>query len=154
MQASRRGESPRRPPREERAAGGSSDMEEDDGEDEDDIKLEAKTDAGKHITSMLNSLLLKDAKSTQVARARLAAATIRARKSFRIWRSSSPQAAIAWCSVTDAGLTFTVSEAKTLQVRAGSLVGSADDSVFYSSPPLSLLIDACDRVRPAGHGIH
>ena len=84
MQASRRGESPRRPPREERAAGGSSDMEEDDGEDEDDIKLEAKTDAGKHITSMLNSLLLKDAKSTQVARARLAEPTIRARKALEI----------------------------------------------------------------------
>ena len=44
-------------------------MDEDDGDDEDDIKLEARTDAGKHITAMLSSLLLKDAKSTQVARA-------------------------------------------------------------------------------------
>lgn len=56
-----RGSSPRR----HRAAACSSDEEESPSRDR--TKLEARTDAGKHITAMLSSLLLKDTKSAQAA---------------------------------------------------------------------------------------
>ncbi|KAL3928470.1 MAG: hypothetical protein SGPRY_002373 [Prymnesium sp.] len=58
-----RGSSPRR----HRAAACSSDEEESPSRDR--TKLEARTDAGKHITAMLSSLLLKDTKSAQATAA-------------------------------------------------------------------------------------
>jgi len=60
------------------------------GASDEDVRLEAKTDATKVVTTMLGCLILKQGRDA----------------------SSGP---LAWCEVTDKGVTFTVNEAKSLQ---------------------------------------
>jgi len=62
-------------------------------DDEEDVRLEARTDSTKVVTTMLSCLLLKP--SQQV--------------------SNGP---MAWCEVCSSGLSFTVNEAKSLQASA------------------------------------